>query len=63
MSLGALEGATAQPAYGSFDLTLATYSSDSGDSGGIVYTYVSSTSTRYTVGIHRCSIRIDEHFI
>ena len=45
------------------NLTLATYSSDSGDSGGIVYTYVSSTSTRYTVGVHRGSIRIDEHFI
>ena len=37
------------------NLTLATYSSDSGDSGGIVYTYVSSTSTRYTVGVHRGS--------
>ncbi|MBQ3688980.1 MAG: hypothetical protein II937_03845 [Bacteroidales bacterium] len=35
------------------NMTSATYDSDEGDSGGIIYTYVSKTSTRYTVGVHR----------
>lgn len=35
------------------NMTAASYESDSGDSGGIIYTYVSSTGTRYTVGIHK----------
>ncbi len=35
------------------NLTAASYGSAQGDSGGIIYTYVSSTSTRYTVGVHR----------
>lgn len=34
------------------NLTSANYTSAAGDSGGIIYTYVSSTNTRYTVGIH-----------
>jgi streptogrisin B len=34
------------------NLTEADYSSDNGDSGGVVYSYISSTNTRYTLGIH-----------
>ncbi|WP_339813110.1 hypothetical protein [Zunongwangia profunda] len=34
------------------NLTSAGYSSSGGDSGGIVYTYISSTGTLYTVGVH-----------
>lgn len=34
------------------NLTSANYTSAAGDSGGIVYSYVSSTNTRYTLGIH-----------
>ncbi len=34
------------------NLTTANYSAQGGDSGGIVYSYVSSTNTRYTVGVH-----------
>lgn len=34
------------------NLTSTNYTSDKGDSGGIVYSYVSSTNTRYTLGIH-----------
>ncbi|WP_164123120.1 S1 family peptidase [Sphingobacterium sp. xlx-130] len=34
------------------DMTTATYTSAKGDSGGIVYTYISATGTRPTVGIH-----------
>lgn len=34
------------------NITSAGYTSAGGDSGGIVYTYVSSTGTRYTVGTH-----------
>lgn len=34
------------------DLVTADYNSSGGDSGGIIYTYVSSSKTRYTVGIH-----------
>lgn len=35
------------------NLTSADYTSDAGDSGGIIYTYVSATNTRFTVGIHK----------
>ena len=35
------------------NLTSAEYDSNEGDSGGIIYTYISSTETRYTVGIHK----------
>ena len=35
------------------NLTAAEYDSANGDSGGIIYTYISSTETRYTVGIHK----------
>lgn len=35
------------------NLTSADYQSAGGDSGGIIYTYVSSTNTRFTVGIHK----------
>lgn len=34
------------------NLTTASYLSSDGDSGGIIYSYVSSTNTRYTVGVH-----------
>ncbi len=34
------------------NLTTADYSSAPGDSGGIVYSYISSTNTRPTLGIH-----------
>lgn len=34
------------------DLVTADYKSAGGDSGGIIYTYVSSSKTRFTVGIH-----------
>jgi len=34
------------------NLTSASYSSSGGDSGGLVYTYISSTGTLYTVGVH-----------
>ncbi|MGB3180439.1 MAG: hypothetical protein WBB45_03565 [Cyclobacteriaceae bacterium] len=37
------------------NLTLADYNSDNGDSGGIVYTYISSTGTLFTVGVHKGS--------
>ena len=33
-----------------------TYTSQHGDSGGLVYSYTSSTNTRYTVGINRGSV-------
>lgn len=35
------------------NLTAATYDSDNGDSGGVVYSYISSTGTRLTLGIHK----------
>ena len=35
------------------NLTNADYASSGGDSGGVIYTYVSSTNTRYTVGVHK----------
>ena len=34
------------------NVTTVNYNALRGDSGGIVYSYVSSTNTRYTVGIH-----------
>ena len=34
------------------NLTSASYASKSGDSGGIVYSLISSTNTRHTLGIH-----------
>jgi streptogrisin B len=34
------------------NLTEADYGSASGDSGAVVYSYISSTNTRYTLGIH-----------
>lgn len=34
------------------NVTSATYDSEQGDSGGVVYSYISSTNTRYTVGVH-----------
>lgn len=34
------------------DLVTADYKSAGGDSGGIIYTYVSSSKTRFTVGLH-----------
>lgn len=35
------------------NMTTATYESQAGDSGGIIYTYIKSSETRYTVGIHK----------
>ena len=34
-------------------MTTAKYTSSGGDSGGIIYTYISSSNIRYTVGIHK----------
>lgn len=34
------------------NLTSANYTSAGGDSGGIIYTYVSASNTRFTVGLH-----------
>ncbi|MVT12122.1 chymotrypsin family serine protease [Chitinophaga tropicalis] len=34
------------------NLTSADYTSAGGDSGGIIYTYVSASNTRFTVGLH-----------
>lgn len=41
------------------DVILARYSSDDGDSGGIVYALTKATNTRYTVGINLGRITID----
>lgn len=38
------------------DMTSANYTSNEGDSGGIIYTYLSSKNVRYTVGIHHGSV-------
>lgn len=38
--------------YSYTNLTTATYASTDGDSGGIIYTYISSKDIRYTLGIH-----------
>ena len=35
-----------------YNLTSATYPAIKGDSGGIIYSYVSASNTRYTVGVH-----------
>jgi len=35
------------------NMTEATYASTNGDSGGVIYSYISSTGTRRTVGIHK----------
>lgn len=45
------------------NLTSATYNSDSGDSGGIVYSYVSSTGTRLTLGIHKGRKDGNAHYV
>lgn len=45
------------------DITTADYSSAGGDSGGIVYSYVSSTNTRYTLGTHSFSDGSTRSFI
>lgn len=45
------------------DVTTADYSSAGGDSGGIVYSYVSSTNTRYTLGTHSFSDGTTRSFI
>ena len=34
------------------NMTSTDYESDGGDSGGIVYTLIKSSNTRYTVGVH-----------
>lgn len=44
------------------NLTSASYASQSGDSGGIIYTYISSTNTRYTVGIHKGNNGVNAYF-
>ncbi len=43
------------------DVILANYHADEGDSGGIVYSYVSATNTRYTVGIHQGRATVREN--
>lgn len=45
------------------NLTAATYDSDGGDSGGVVYSYISSTGTRYTLGIHKGRKNGYAHFV
>lgn len=45
------------------NLTSADYSSSGGDSGGIVYSYVSSTNTRYTLGIHCAAVGSTRYYI
>ena len=45
------------------NLTSADYSSSAGDSGGIVYSYVSSTNTRYTLGIHCAAVGSTRYYI
>lgn len=44
---------TYKSGYSYTNITDATYDSDKGDSGAIVYSYVSSTGYRYTLGIHQ----------
>lgn len=44
---------TYKSGYSYTNITDATYASDKGDSGAIVYSYVSSTGYRYTLGIHQ----------
>lgn len=45
------------------NLTSADYSADSGDSGGVVYSYISSTGARLTLGIHKGRRDGYAHFI
>lgn len=45
------------------NLTSATYDSDNGDSGGIVYSYVSSTGTRLTLGVHKGRKDGNAHYV
>ncbi|TCU64856.1 streptogrisin B [Tissierella praeacuta] len=45
------------------NLTSADYTSDSGDSGGVVYSYISSTGARLTLGIHKGRHAGYAHFI
>ena len=44
------------------NMTSADYTSAPGDSGGIIYTYVSSTNTRYSVGIHKGAVGSTKYF-
>jgi streptogrisin B len=44
------------------NLTTANYSSNKGDSGGIIYTYFSSTNTRYSVGLHMAAVGTTRFF-
>lgn len=45
------------------NLTSADYSSGAGDSGGIVYSYISATNTRYTLGIHCAAVGSTRYYI
>ena len=45
------------------NLTSADYESASGDSGGIVYSYISSTNTRLTLGIHKGSLGSTRYYV
>ncbi len=45
------------------NLTSADYTSDYGDSGGIIYSYISSTNTRYTLGIHCAEVGSTTYYI
>ncbi|EHL06573.1 hypothetical protein HMPREF0322_02622 [Desulfitobacterium hafniense DP7] len=45
------------------NLTSADYSSDRGDSGGIVYSYISATNTRLTLGIHCAKVGSTSYYI
>lgn len=45
------------------NLTSADYTSAPGDSGGIVYSYVSSSNTRYTLGIHKGAVGSTRYYV
>lgn len=45
------------------NLTSADYSSSAGDSGGIIYSYISSTNTRYTLGIHCAAVGSTRYYV
>lgn len=45
------------------NLTSADYSSAPGDSGCIVYSYISSTNTRLTLGIHKASDGTTRYYV
>lgn len=45
------------------NLTSADYTSAPGDSGGIVYSYIASTNTRLTLGIHKAASGTTRYYV